>query len=236
MTVIILPSYHDFSPEELADLGFWVDANQIIGGPWLDGQTPPVWNDLSVNSQDLDNTATFRTNRINGLPAMRTNSFFTSENLAADGSLLFGTNFATIYTVHFAVGGQNTLPLRVEQFSSTTNLVECFYFFGINALNFQFNTIVSGALPALNVWYGTEWYRNGATGQIQQVTAGSGFSSSGTFTGSLPNPANMDRIVVFNGNKDPAGLEIAEILVYKRALSAGERTQVKDYLTGKYNL
>ena len=237
--IILLPSEQPFSPSALADLGFWVDASQITGGPWVDGNQPPVWNDLSVNAHDLTSNATYRTNQINGLPAMETNGSQSSVNTSVDGTQIITATAATIYTVHFAPAAQNTEPFRLFQFGGGVNdIVEPSYFNGIGQIYWQYGNGVSmGAIPTLGAWFGTEWIRNGVNGEANHITGGAPLFtySTSSFT-ATPNPAVMDDLYVIQGNMDGPGKKVAEVIVYKRALSTGERNQVKNYLINKYAL
>lgn len=213
-----------FSPDQLGDLAVWLDASQLTG--LTDGAAVSTFTDKSGNGRSPTalTTArpTYKTNIVGGLPVVR------FDGVDDAMAVTFGATLA-----------QPTTIFAVEK--HTTPSSNKYVFDGIDATNRQaLITSVSSmsmyagvtrtavvAPGAWRVWCITFkaspdlFYVN--DGLISSADAGSG-SLAGLTLG-----ARWDKFV-----GSWLGMDLAELIVYTRALTATERRQVLRYLIAKW--
>lgn len=222
-------------------LKLWLDAGVLATG------AVALWPDLSGNGNHATQTTganqpTCVANVVNGHAVVRfngTSNFLSIANIL--GSRLFSTNTATLFIV-----GRSNSPANRGSFIQwnpgvNTNWVNVHLPWSDGVLYWDFGHISSGgrvtiAMPAgwLDAFHATTLWRNSTTGQI--YADGSQLASSG-MTDALDNTITANFVVGSNSN-DSAFLngDIAEIIIYNRALLTSERQSVERYLANKYNI
>jgi len=221
-------------------LGLWLDAGQ--GVEVADGYVQ-AWHDRwlygnDVSQGDASKQPQWVTNALNGLPAVRFNGTNSSLSATVDGRSLFGTDAGTIYVVQRQDGEQPLSTTFTWQAPNYANRVNLHLGYDL-ALMFDFGDCTQGGrvMGPQPAWWTDEYqvveaYRNQGQGVIW---AGGDPLVEGTFTDSLDNAQTGELVV---GGFVSAALlgEVAEIIVYNRALSEEERTAVRNYLGNKYAL
>lgn len=227
-----------FSPTDIAGLQLWLDASQIVG--LNDGDAVSTWSDLSGNAQHATQSTgskrpTYKTSILNGKPVVRfdgvddflENGTFTALNNASAASLfivkkhtsgaairfpfLFVNNF---YQFNLGGGPKYWRTSATEDANATLDWTTWTYeaqlFDGSQSGNANRLKIRSNGSP-VSVSY---------TGTIA-ATLGSG---TGFYAGS-----NDGTAYFWNG-------DIAEIIAYSTAPSAGDLALLEQYLAAKYGL
>ena len=209
--------------------------NTIAGG-----STVSTWTDSSGNGNDATqatsaNQPTLVTNELNGNNVVR----FDGADDWINVNNFTNNTYTSIFTVgKFGVSGNQ---MFIEH-GPDTNTTDGFYFNGSNNAAWAFRR--DGAIHYANAttnWMGADYALAGL------VYDGSGehrlngdVQSNGTISGSARNNSSITDDL-FIGARNGSGTfysegDIAEILVYDRALSDGERKEVECYLSNKYAL
>jgi len=241
-----------FTPKAISNLKLWFDASSIKQS---DNTSVESWDDLSGNNvkaeqTTLANKPTFKTNQINGKPAL---SFDGGDYLSLTSGLgsINNASGATVFCVVKFATGAIQVAFNIATTGTTTNNRLQVRMNGTNL--FQNTTRRSDATGNLTtVSTGTinssfkilsivsDYVGNGINGTstqyINNTADGTGnFSTSGNMT-------NSDSPFIFIGadNDSPAttylnGL-IAEIILYNKALNTNERNSIYNYLKTKYAL
>ena len=202
-------------PAGVTDAALWLDAAQLTG--LIDGQTVSTWTDMSGSGNSpvaAGGVATYRANVVNGQPVVR---------FSADGNATFNfTRISTIRTVFWVL--------------KNTNPGEHFMLGDSGSYDFHAGN------PAL--WNGTYVHaniQNGKTRLMGSVINGtattlpsSSFSLVSLITAGnvVANQLSLDRGI---GGRSWAG-DMAEVVIYTRALSTAEELAVNIYLANKYGL
>lgn len=248
------------SPLDLPGLGLWLDASQLAGS---DGDPIGTWADLSGNGYDAvqatgANKPTLKLAIINGLSVARLtsspHSFMGWSGGALDlfngipgmtiatvlqsidnGSGSFGWFFAssngdsTIRRV--ALGNDSgtfecyTRPL--EDGSYTTDAETLNWGGGLGPDNFPFGpTAGVGAVDAVNFYASVE-----ATAEAHKIVTFNGGPPSDT--GFAASASALMRIGD-DGSGNGVNGDLCELVVYQRALAAGERRRLLEYLSAKW--
>jgi hypothetical protein len=221
-------------------LAMWLDAGQ--GVEVADGFVR-TWHDRWQSGNDVSQTDAGKqprwvANALNGQPVVRFNGANSSLSATVHGRQLFGTDAGTIYVVQRQDGEQPLTTTFTWQAPNYANRVNLHLGYDL-ALMFDFGDCtkggrVKGPQPAwwTNAYQVVEAYRNQGQGVIW---AGGDPLVEGTFTDSLDNAQTGELVV---GGLVSAALlgEVAEVLVYNRALSLEERAAVRNYLGNKYAL
>ncbi len=229
------------APDEVPGLVLWLNAEAESFG---NNDSVSAWADLSGKGNHAfapGNEPIFRTNRINGLPAV---TFSRTENRylalpTGDFNGMSSLSDFTILTVarwqgqvasglfggwgasssgihsHFEIQGGNTLRLRVgasDMGVSSVTTANSWELFGASRNN-------SGDSPVSRLFLRDQ--------QIGINTSPSGFTPLADY-GTL-SVGSSDSGRAFHG-------EIAEFVMYDRALSAQERLQVTNHLTNRYGI
>lgn len=227
------------TPETLtsASLRLWLSADSV-NTP--DGQHVDVWRDLSGNSlhvsqSDVNWQPVLVAGGLNGQPVLRfdgSDGFVRSSVL---GSLLTSKDQANVFVVIKQAGSdpRNTIigwgnnPERLLFHTTYDNL-----------LSWQHGDPNGGSL--LNVtqpagwddsWQLAEGYRNGAGAEVR---VGGQSLATGTFTDTPDIAASFPLYIGTDYAGNAFTGDVAEILIYDRALSDAERNAVSTYLAEKY--
>ena len=197
---------------------------------WLDSGP----NDLDVTQVTAANRPTFIAQAFNGKPALR---FDGGDNLSRMvlGSLLAGTNAATVYIVLFDNNAGNNNAFMWADSPATNQLSAYLTYSGgrLWATGSPVTARVTASIPAgwRYSWHLTEMWRSGATGEV--VTEGSSLESGG-----LADDLEQGVVAPLYIGTDAAVAsligDIAELIFYNRALTPAERLSVHGYLMSKY--
>lgn len=229
-----------FTPDSIDGLVLWLDADAI---EWLDdGQPVETWEDLSGAGNHATQATeasrpTYKTGILNGKPVVR---FDGADDILANSSpaLPSGSDARTVFAVF-------------ERKSAGTNVI---FDYGTQSNGQRFGLVVNHSVPETSVaWWGHRWgvadsftgftamtvlvpdgvsNTNGASIYIDGVP----LLSSGTTSGSVQALNTVLGEMRVGGHLSNASSEvdIAEILIYDRALSGSEREDVEAYLMAKY--
>jgi hypothetical protein len=215
------------SPADLDGLVLWLDADAIAG--LSDGDTVVTWADQSGEGNDMTNVGpnaaiTYETNVLNGLPVvkMEVGGFTGGPTIARPYSIFYVANFTAGDTnFHRAIQGATTNWLLGPWQGQWTWFAGGF----------------AGGAPTA----GTDWVIHGCnapqtglggTHHVEDVDAISTLAS-GTLGDGLSAPG---AICLGNAGalNEPMGGQIAEIVVYDRALTPGERDDLVAYFRDKW--
>ncbi|HOW29491.1 MAG TPA: hypothetical protein PK685_02355 [archaeon] len=216
----------DLDISEIEDLSLWLDASSL---ELEDGALVSSWTDLSGNenhaTQDNDgNKPTFKTNILNGKPAIRFggNNFLKTEEF----STLSQPN--SIFLVFAAI--ENTGYVVIDGTNDTERIA-----FGSSGPTANDVTIFGGGVVNSNETLPQDW---AVWGGIYNTT-----DSKIIKNGLIKNTGNV-------GTQDLNGVtigcrysltrfmdgNISEILIYNSALSDSNRLLIENYLSQKYDL
>lgn len=215
----------------------WLDAYQMSA---TNGQAIQTWSDFSGNGTNANqiigaNRPSYKTNSINGMPAMDFDGV--DDYMFIDANAVLNSNQST----HFVVYEKSTL-------NAGNNMI---FNMGFSEAS---NLIYTYATPS----YVGSYIKNSsnATRQFAQGTSSTNLIASYTWDGSLgtykgflngvtkaatTNAANsatgntITRIGSFNTNYRFNG-DIAEIIYYTSILNSAERNIVENYLSAKYQI
>jgi hypothetical protein len=210
-------------PNDLANLALWLKADALTGHSA--GDAISSWTDSSA----AGNTATqatgtkqplYQTGIINSLPALQFDA--TDDGMATALAISSGG-----YTV-FAVVKPSTASGSHRYVQGSSNFILGHQgtqarFYNGQDIGSSTGTIVSGTPLYLTGWYNgitSVLYVNGA--QANQATGGG-----------YPGTVDLGGVGAFN--EPPQGY-LAEVLVYSRALTSTELTQIHYYLHTRYNI
>lgn len=233
-----------------SELALWLDADNILG--LSNGDPVDTWIDVGPNGNDFSQTGASRpeyiTNVINGFPIVRFDGsvyMSSSDNdtfTADDGQITF---FAVV-SVNNSSNSQTILTSRPSGISGTQDG----YNISLNSSgNFAFGTsLIEGATISIhfNATVNLEGsgfklvtiYLNSSTLQVRintsdvTTTLPAGTPPAGAIDGSTPHLGrgiSPSSTSFFNG-------DIAEVILYTRALSSVEIDEIEDYLMTKYSL
>lgn len=221
-------------PSDLSGLTLHLKADSLSLN---DGDSVSTWADQSGNSNDAtqataSNQPKYKTGIINGEPAVLSdgsNDFLDLPSLGISGS----DNRHV-----FIVGRYQTLTLnenRLFQFNDSGS-TGTRWTVRLNGGNLRIELAGSGYTSGLSVAADMPFIAacalDGTTlgGHVLRLN-GDEESASGTNTVNTTDSANT----IFDSNQPYDGY-IAEIILYNRALSASEVTQIEDYLNRKYHI
>lgn len=219
-----------FSPTSIAGLKLWLDASQIVG--LNDGDAVATWSDLSGNALGVTQSIasrrpTYQTNEINSLPAVQ---FDGSDDFLAN---LVGTltekNGCTILAVFKA---------------NVANANNCLITKGPNDVAFlQWPTTGLGLAKSGVAWMVNEGTIGSSAWQIASATYDG--STAKVFRANIElNSAAYSSALLADNTGFVMGLDgasyfsgyLAELIVYNREVTGGERTQLQAYAAAKYGL
>ncbi len=251
-------------PTDISGAVLWLDASDVdgdgtAGGTFVSGGTA-TWADKSGHGHDVTQSTaakhpTLGTNTLNGLPLMSFDG--TDDYLYRTDALGFtGNPEATVFVITTNMTDVGGNDIRCLQFGgeANDNNADATYAFGVES-SWRFNggnrvfatdpldqtdpNIGIFRSPVGSTYGAKEFYYNNASTQATQTGAGSptkvsalidnGLAVAAKWTpggggGSITNPSD-----VMQG-------DLAEIIVYDRALSRPEREAVGYYLQNKWNV
>jgi len=229
-----------FTPTSFSSLQLWLDASQLTG--FTNGQALTTWNDLSPNGFPGTATGgpTYQTNVTNSLPTVRFNG--TSQYVNFGNVLNMGVSSLNM----FAVYKQNTSGSPTAVFGKTSYRGNAGRWALTRDPSTQF--LFEGSSGGATAGYSdssTSFQINSGGWDRTTITIFQNGTSAGT--ASLVNSANLsnsDPLVVGAYPNGSGGFppqfymngDIAELLVYNRALSTPDRQTVEGYLAWKWGL
>ncbi len=204
------------APDSIANLAMWLKADAITG--LADGATVNTWTDSSTNARNatlLSGTPVFKTNVLNGKPVVRFStdgeSGFSFPQMTDIRTVFWVVKETATTGIHFLLGDDN---------------------------NYHFHRGTGGPL-----WSATNASANIRTGTTRLM----GTTVDGTAT-SLGSGYRIVSVVT-SGNVEASRLskdrsiaarswdgDVAEVIIYNRALSTAEEARVGNYLAEKYAL
>lgn len=205
-------------PTEIANCTLWLAADNLVG--FSDSDPVDTWPDESGNANDGTSSGSaspiYKTSQLNGLPVLRGDGSNTTMAvpIAADASasLFFVLKKAGAGADSFAYYG-GSAALFVDAGSYAFYPTQA----GVSSL---------GGTP-------TDW-------QIVELIFTDASSCTPYINGAAGttfNPNGYDSETVLNlwgVGSDKGDYDIAEVILYSRPLTNGEREDVEDYLDGKY--
>ncbi|MDF1673510.1 MAG: PKD domain-containing protein [Vicingaceae bacterium] len=215
----------------------WLDASQMSAN---NGQPILSWTDFSGNNTDanqviVSKSPTYKTNSINGRPALDFDGVDDYIFISANSAL--NSNQST----HFIVYEKSTVNSGINMlfnmsFNEASNLL---FSYATPTYNASYIKNSSGSPrystygnPSSNLIASHLW--NGNTGSYEGYVNG----SAGNFASGATNTAtghNITRIGAFNTNYRFNG-DIAEIVYYTSVLNSAEQNIVENYLGAKYQI
>lgn len=230
-----------FTPKRIPGLELWFDAGAIPG--LADGGAVTAWRDLSGKQRDAtQGTAfrqpTFRPNVVNGRPVVR---FDGNDSLTLPTIDWSGTAAVTIVVVHQAGAGPTGDLLNVGE---ATLVTDGFYLrrnlsrieagvrgnvgYALVNTGGTYTTPAFVATAVLDKSLSTNEASVWINGQTDGPTRSSNSNNAGAF-GNRPGwiGGRAETSDFFTG-------DLGELLVYGRALDAGERAKVEAYLRKKW--
>ena len=219
-----------FSPSDVSGLKLWLKADAIVG--LSDGDPVTTWADSSGEGRDAAQATaskkpTYQTAELNGKPVVR----FDGVDDVLTFSIVALTDFSLFCVFYIPTVADYAGPIDWREFGISG-------FKLISNVNTDWRPLLSKydgaaetsnqmgptAYPppygfAIESWLSTPaYYENGS---LQAISAGSaGWGNAGG-------------AIAYSSFDYMAG-DIAEIIVYDTALSAGNRVSVEDYLNNKY--
>ncbi len=218
----------EFSPDDIAGLEVWLDASQL---PLADGAYVDTWPSLvgslvGANFNAAPYRPVMRANGLNSLPVVR----FSPAGGLRWPSTGLDLQWTVIYVGRMVAGVGRVVsagyPPSNIAFGYHGGLEDRFYIEGwfsvgqTQTANWKLYTGVGEGAPG-NAWVAI--YNNGVLLQAQAVTGG--WKSTFHLNGYNP-----------TGSEETCECEIAEVLIYNRALLDAERIQAEGYLRAKWGL
>jgi hypothetical protein len=242
-----------FQPTDLSGLKLWLDANDL-DTLWQDSsQTTAVsanndpvgaWEDKSGNNHDVSQATsgkrpTYKTGIQNGLPIIRFDGTNDTLSRTITGNAILATNAATIYLAMLQDGTKDINIILAWDAPDNANRFRLFAAFSDDKLYFDHGNSSSGgrisvAQPAgwNDVFHLVELFRDGTT-TAEIIVDGTTLVSSNMSDG-LDTSGSYNFQIVLDGGYFKG--DLAEIVIYNRALTATERGQVESYLSDKWGI
>ena len=217
---------NSFSPIDIANLWGWYDASVGVAGT----TSVTAWADQSGNSRNLFSAVApkLTPNVINSLPVIE-------PNTGVGARMLPSANFPIGDFTIFIVGSQSITGAPL------TDTDGVFLYSAANDLRISRSVSaneIAGAVfgltkPATNGTFYTirnQYLTTGSNGYYLALNNGTvGYLAASSST-------SADQLLVFDDGFNSFGnKQIAEIIIYTRALNSGEIAQVETYLQDKYN-
>lgn len=227
-----------FTPASIAGLKLWLDASQITG--LNDGDAVATWSDASGNGYNAtQSTASkrplYKTSILNGKPVVRfdgvddflENGTFTAFNNASAASLFIvkrhTSSVGIIWPMVFAT--------------------YLFYQFNLNGQKYWRTSLTEDANATLDwtTWtYEAQLFDGSQSGNANRLKIRSnGSPVSVSYTGTIAATLGSGTgfyVSTADGTQYPWNGDIAEIIAYSTAPSAGQLAQLEQYLAAKYGL
>lgn len=226
-----------FLPSDLSDLWGWWSSD---AGVVLSGSDVVSWTDQSENGIVLTVTpslqsATFQSNVLNGFGVLKSKTGLPTNYQT---SVNFPNCASTGLTV-FIIGSQTALNDTFGGFigNSSTGTGDTPFIFRNNAaaqIKGQYINDAGGAtVAATNGTFYSIRFTDNLT--VNSISLNNGTPATNA-RGSADPYTGVPLEVFWYGGSGVNNKQIAEIFIYTRPLTAGEITQVENYLNDKYNL
>lgn len=237
-----------FSPDNLANLQLWLEADAITG--LSDGDPVSTWLDSSAAGNDVTQSGTarptYKTNIINGLPVVRFDGVDDYMHVAS--ALGITTASTVVVVVNIASSSRAGSAIKIGD-SGISNPDDDGWSLGVGA-----NTHDAAGNEVLGLYEQVAWIDTNAAWGLglvvvvmtvngsdpdfykDRVNLGFGTSSAprspgaNTYIGGGAAPVAGGGIARFWDD------DIAEVLIYSRVLTPTERADIEDYLFAKYAL
>jgi hypothetical protein len=233
-------------------LKLWLNADSITGV--ANGQKVSVWNDSSGNGLNLSQSDTnsrpvFVSNAVNGQPAVQFSAGAYLKCVNVVGSSLTSTNQATVFGVVMQPQGSNPTTALFCWASGPMDNRFMLYATYNNQITFADGNR-TGGVDFLHWTQPQGWndqyhllnvLRSGQTFGCIVDGTDQGIPTSGLLTDNL-DPFDVTQTADLNLGRDLWGIgdryggNLAELIVYDRALSAAETDTVNGYLSSKYGI
>lgn len=202
------------NPASISSLVRWYAADEITG--LNDGDYVETWPDLSGWYDGTSSGAgrpTYKTNIINGLPVVR----FNGAHYVAHGYLILSN--ATYFIVWSRTGAANNDAVLLSTSTQYAYLQYSSSWYTANGVATSIPMSADTFMLKCNIYTGTQHlpYTNGIAESVRTTTAEmiSSYIGGGGFS---------------------LGGDVAELIIYSRDLSGGERELVENYLNRRYSL
>ena len=251
---LLRPRASGFNPKQIANLGLWLDADDASTITTVSGGVSE-WRDKSgsgrVFSQEIaNNRPTVATNVFGTKPAIRFDGSNDALQSTADaGSLVFpatlfmvvnkpvSTSDGGLFT-HIKSGTDSYNSADAWVLSTNTNAAAIRVLGGVNTNLFpgvgSSGTLLGKFLVSLRIATNSAILKNRTAGLSNTdalFTLNATPSNNGCGLGFLSTWTGAANSLIHNLAGD-----IAEVLIYSRALSASEESSVENYLAKKYGL
>jgi len=232
-----------FSPSDISGLSLWLKAD---AGVTLSGSNVTAWADQSGNGKNAvgaDTLPTLQSNAINGLPAIRFNNISPDTSKFVISSS-FNLKNSSAFVVVRQLSFDNEYP-RYLSFPSLNDLdynaddgLAVLFNNGVPQLQITSNTIDTIIVDATaNNVFALASYKIDNNGNINLFYNGT--SEATNQNSSMESQNGLSEIYIGqSSNFITEGLygDIAEIVMYSRAVTTQERQQVEAYLNTKYDI
>ena len=231
-----------FSPPDIADCSLWLDGSDVDGNgvpdTYTDGQAIGTWVDKSGLGNNFANSSAsqpvFKAGLVNGLNGLFFNGSYLSKlgGVMAEGDDDY--EYVFVWRPHISSGGQRVFEQTAPGVvSRTAALLAWDNHYGLNGEGNDRHDLVPFAA---NAWILTDMKVDNALNPGNVNIKHNGVGYVGT-TGN-PGALNVGAVNCQIGRKWNNGEflngDIAEMIIYKRALTGEERNQVGYYLQQKY--
>jgi len=228
------------NPPSFADLLLWLDANQITG--LANGAAVSAWNDSSGfghHAAQASSTLrpTYQASSVNGRPAVRfdgSNDYLTNSTFNPLG----GRNGVTAFVVYRSLTSSGN---HVGFSEGARNVNQQMYSNGTYAYATagNYGRVSSSTSTAVTLWNSVyDGTQSGNAARLRLFLNGT--QRTMNFTGTIPAALNNTSSYEVGRPQGTSSAywfgDIAEVIVYGRSLSEGERVNVQSYLSDKYSL
>ena len=203
-------------PNNISGLAMWLKADAITG--LADGATVNTWTDSSINARNATRefgSPIYKTNVLNGKPVVRFptdgESRFTFPQMSDIRTVFWVVQETSTTTPHFLLGDDNL-----------------FHFHRGNS-----GTIWSPTNTSANIRNGTTRLM-GATVNGTTTALGSGYRLVSVVTDGNVEASRLSRDRTIAGRSWDG--DVAEVIIYNRALTESEQARIGNYLAQKYAL
>ncbi len=204
------------APDSILNLSLWLKADAITG--LNDGDTVNTWNDSSTNARSATRNAgtpVYKTNVLNGKPVVRFpvdgESRFTFPQMSDIRTVFWVVKETATTNPHFLLGDDNN-----------------FHFHRGNG-----GPIWSSTNASANIRNGTTRLMGTAVNGTT-TSLGSGYRLVSVVTSGNVEASRLSRDRTQVGRSWDG--DVAEVIIYNRALTNDEETRIGTYLAQKYNL
>lgn len=212
-----------FDPRSIANLAAWYNASDTASLTLETGVRQ--WSDLSGNGRHLAQTT------LNNQPAVATNALNSRPAIDFDGSNdSLGAAFTLSQPVRiFCVGNLRATNSQTQLFDGTSQNSMRLYVNSATEIAMFAGGNLAATVASLTGWFVWECVFNGASSSLIRngTTLASGNAGSSA-------PGGLRLAVLGSGTSNFTNCQIAEVVLYSRAITAGEAGSVRSYLAGKY--